>query len=176
MYALDGQWDDALERRLEAEVSAAWGDDSLLSPLRRASSGIYAIGPTASPAIVTCYYLKTFNEEEELSPSKRFSRDLNLVGHTANSIARRLLEPQVVMRLDAGWRMVLERQRFALSAPARNAPLIDSAVQSLAKVGMRGARALFEAAAPAVGIQLPANWETFLTLLEGRPEGHRDDI
>ena len=54
------------------------------------------------------------------------------------------------------------------SVPGLNAPLIDAALQALPKVGMRGARALFEAAAPAVGARLSPDWKAFLARLEGR--------
>ena len=167
-HALDGLWDDALERRLEEAVRAAWGDNALLQPLLAASTGHYAIGPDASPAVVICSCLKKLYEEEELSPIERFSRDLGLVYYAASSMARRLFEPRIVTRLETGWRMVLDRQRFALSAPGSNAPLIDTALQALPKVGMRGARALFEAAAPAVGARLSPDWEAILAQLEGR--------
>ena len=86
----------------------------------------------------------------------------------ANSIARSLLEPRIVTRLETGWRIVLERQRFALSAPGRNGPLIDTALLALPKFGIRKTRTLFEAAAAAVGIQLSPNWTDFLARLEGR--------
>ncbi|MEE8297630.1 MAG: hypothetical protein V3R26_07365, partial [Hyphomicrobium sp.] len=168
VHGLASQWDDALGRRLEAAVRDVWGDDLLIRPLLAASTGHYAIGSTASSAVVTCYYLKTFNEEKEMSPSERLIRDLNLVYHVANSIARYLLEPQIVMRLESGWRMVLDHQRFALSAPAINATSIETALLALPKVGIRGARALFEAASPAVGVSLSPEWEAFLALLEGR--------
>ena len=167
-HALDGLWDDALERRLEEAVRAAWGDNALLQPLLAASTGHYAIGPDASPAVVICSCLKKLNEEEELSPTERFSRDLGLVYYAASSMARRLFEPRIVTRLETGWRMVLDRQRFALSAPGSNAPLIDTALQALPKVGMRGARALFEAAAPVVGARLSPDREAILAQLEGR--------
>ncbi len=168
VHGLASQWDDALGRRLEAAVRDVWGDDLLIRPLLAASTGHYAIGSTASSAVVTCYYLKTFNEEKEMSPSERLIRDLNLVYHVANSIARYLLEPQIVMRLESGWRMVLDHQRFALSAPAINATSIETALLALPKVGIRGARALFEAASPAVGVSLSPEWEAFFALLEGR--------
>ena len=167
-HALDGLWDDALEGRLDGEVCAAWGDNALLRPLRAASSGRSAIGPDASPASVICSFLRTLNEEEELSPARRFIRDFRLVVHAANSMARRLLEPRIVSRLETGWRLVLERQRFALSAPRRNAPIIGTALEALPKVGLRGARALFEAAAPAAGVPLSPDWGAFLERLEGR--------
>ncbi len=169
VHGLASQWDDALGRRLEAAVRDVWGDNSLIRPLLAASTGRYAIGSTASTAVVTCYYLKTFNEEKETSPRERFNRDLNLVCHVANSIARSLLEPQIVIRLETGWRMVLDHQRFVLSAPARNTTPIETALLALPKIGIRGARALFEAAAPAVSDSLSPEWESFLSLLEGRP-------
>ena len=167
-HALAGLWDAALERRLKESVHIAWGNEALLEPLLAASSGNNAISPTASLTIVTCSFLKTLNNENELSPSSRFNRDLYLVNHVANSIGRHVLEPRIVTLLVTGWRVVLERQRFALSSPGLNAPLIDKALEALPKVGIRGARALFEAAAPAVGVLLPPDWTAFLALLEGR--------
>lgn len=169
VHGLAGQWDDALGRRLEAAVRDAWGDDSLIRPLLAASTGHYAIGHTTSVAIATCCYLKTFNEENEMSPSERFVRDRYLVHYVANSIARRLLEPEIVKRLKSGWTMVLKEQRFALSAPTRNAPPIKMALRALPKVGVRGARALFEATSPAVGASLSPEWEAFFAGLEGCP-------
>ena len=128
-HALDGLWDDALELRLREELRDAWGDEDLLRPLLRASTGHYAIGSSASSAVMTCSCLKTLDEENELSPATRFHRDLHLVVHVASSIGRRALESRIVTRLETGWQRVLEHQRFAISAPGRNAQLIDRALQ-----------------------------------------------
>ena len=115
----------------KGHVRAAWGDDGLLRPLRAASSGQYTVDADTSPAVLVCTCLKTLNEERKLRPDERFVRDLRIIHHTAISAARRILEPRVVSRLETGWRFVLERQRFALSAPGSNAPVIERALQDL---------------------------------------------
>ena len=169
--ALNGLWNDALESKLEAEVVTAWGDDALLQPLCKASSGSYALGPTAPLPVVICSQLKTLNDEESIGPSDRFLRDLRLVEYVANSLARHHLEPRIVALIESGWRLVIEHQRFSLSDPRSSAVLIDTALQVFRKTGIRAARSLFEAAAPAIGVQLSSKWDAFFTGLEGRKRG-----
>ena len=92
----------------------------------------------------------------------RFRRDMFVVGHLAQSLARRVLEPIVVPKIAAGWAAVLEDQSFALRAPAINCPDMEAAVTSIDTSGLKGAARLILAAAPAVGYELDAGWEELL--------------
>ena len=78
------------------------------------------------------------------------------------SLAQRVLEPLVVSTIVRGWTTVLESQRFALRAPAKNCPAIQKTIASMEKDGIRGAARLLLTAAPAVAFELGADWEELL--------------
>jgi hypothetical protein len=69
-------------------------------------------------------------------------------------------------RVQSGWQYVLDHQAFSLLGAARNVPMIKAALDDTTTVGLRGAARIVLAAAPAVGMELPQDWEQALSRLE----------
>ncbi len=148
--------------RLARTCREAFGRDTVADSLMKATSGIYAVGPSAPLSVTTAAAIALSDEAVANDPETRFRRDMHLVGHLAQSMARRVLEPIVAPKIAAGWVVVLKDQRYALRAPTINCPDIEAAVASIGTSGLKGAARLILAAAPAVGYQLDAGWEELL--------------
>lgn len=161
--ALSNQWSPDSAAALQRSVSHHWQDDTLLSPLLQAASGIH--DPDASMAAVIAFSLTTLRAEYELVPRDRVLRDLYWLYQAANGIGRRALEPAVVKALCAGWEHVLRDQGFLLKMPLRSAGEINRAMSGLRQGGMRMAPVLVEAAADASGFSISPQWKAFLEVL-----------
>jgi hypothetical protein len=101
------------------------------------------------------------------NPRVRFERDLLLVSHTAQSLARRVIEPVVVSIIAEGWSIVLSNEGFALRSPMQHAPAIEAALSDMKSLGLKAAARLLLAAAPTVKASLSESWEQLLRQISG---------
>jgi len=163
----NGELEAELIDRLTHTCRQAFGDEKVANHLLKAASGIYAVGPTAPFSVSTARAIALPDEAVANDPQTRFRRDMLLVIHISNSLARRVLEPIVVPQIAAGWTAVLKDQRYALRAPAQNCPDIEAAATSIATSGLEGAARLILAAAPAVGHKLSHGWVDSLSTIGG---------
>lgn len=147
---------------LAQACATAFGGHQVVETFFKAASGRYAVGPDAPLSFLTVAAIARLQENLAGNPRSRFQRDLILVVHVSQSLARRVLEPLVVSTIVRGWTSVLESERFALRAPVKNCPAIEESIASMEKDGIRGAARLILAAAPAVAFELGANWEELL--------------
>jgi hypothetical protein len=165
-HELTNAWRSDSEDIFRKAVETNFGDDSICEPLIAASRRNTCDANAPWP-ILTCSLFSLLRGDEDIMPTNRYMRDLYLAHHVANSLSRHVLEPLIVERLVAGWTRVLEEQRFALTTPRVFVPEIAAAIQSIREIGLRGAPALFLAAAPAVSVTLTQEWDAFLRKLRG---------
>jgi hypothetical protein len=161
---LTGSLNDEHMTSIAVAVESQWGNSSIVDPLIAASKG-EPIDEAADWPVNASAQIPLLVDERGLMPAARLVRDLYLVHQTANSMARRILEPLVLQRVSSGWTHVMEHQRFALRMPNRSISTIEESLRALMVGGIRRARKFFDAAAPAVGVTLPHNWRTFLDQL-----------
>jgi hypothetical protein len=157
-----GEWTpakvDAWRRAYERHLSGK----AFFEGFFKAAGGCYAIGQGAPFSFAVARTMAADSQIVADDPVSRFRRDLNVVGHVAQSLARRELEPLIVKDMRSGWSDVLSNQRFRLRLPVRNCPAMETAVADLDKDGLRAAARLLLAAAPAVDEALTPNWEQML--------------
>lgn len=162
---LQGNWTPDLLDKLRAAWVRAVGDETLMDAVLKAATGRYAVGGAAPFNVGVAFAAARGDEQIADDPALRFHRDMMLVGHISQSMARRALEPLVVPILQQGWTHVLASQRFRLRAPSQNCPAIEQAVAELPVDGLRAAARLIIAAAPSVGETVTGSWQTVLGVL-----------
>ncbi|MBI4190940.1 MAG: hypothetical protein HY525_10435 [Betaproteobacteria bacterium] len=160
-HRLSGTWSSDVIDRLRQPCAEAFGSPDMADGLLKAALGLYALS-AAAPFPYSVAAASGRMDEQLTDAVRRYDRDMILVGHIAQSLARRALESMLVPFLERGWRDVLERQRFRLRSPAKYCPAIEEAVAALPKDGLRAAARLIIAAAPAVGEVLSESWEVVL--------------
>jgi len=160
-HQLSGTWSSDVIARLRQPCAEAFGSSDLADDMLKAAAGLYALNATTPfPYSVAAVLRRT--DEQLTDPVLRYNRDMILVAHVAQSLARHALEILLVPFLERGWRDVLERQRFRLRNPEKYCPAIEEAVVALPKEGLRAAARLIIAAAPAVGEVLSDSWRAML--------------
>lgn len=155
-----GTWDAELISRVRAGCIAAWGDAASIADVIDAGTNCAA----SSTLSMTVALAASFAAMPDLkgNPRARYERDLLFVLHTAQSLARRLLEPVAVPVIAAGWSVVLENEGFALRSPMQHRPAIEAAISEMPRVGLKAAARLLLTAAPAVRAPLSQSWEQLL--------------
>jgi tetratricopeptide (TPR) repeat protein len=153
--------DEAFLDTLTRACESAWNRPQFVVPIFKAASGLYQVGADASLAVRLAEALSNKFDPTD-SPAVRFRRDLLLLGHSSQSFARRLLEPSVVAIIIAGWKLVLQSQRFALKAPNKHSTEIELGIADAEVTGLPGVVRLLTAAAPAVGLSIDS-WNAFLS-------------
>ena len=93
-HRFHGGWAADLASRIGVACATAWGDSAAISDILQAASG-GAAEHNPSAAIALAARLASASDLVG-NPRARFERDLILIFHTANSFARRVLEPLVV--------------------------------------------------------------------------------
>jgi hypothetical protein len=164
-HRFHGGWAADLASRIGVACATAWGDSAAISDILQAASGGTA-EHNPSTAIALAVRLASASDLVG-NPRVRFERDLILIFHTANSFARRVLEPLVVPHIVEGWTTVVNDEGFALRAPLQHTPAIRAAIAETETTGLRGAAKIILAAAPAVRVSLTEAWIKPLRLISG---------
>jgi hypothetical protein len=160
-----GTWDSDFVTRIEAGCAAAWDDVAPIADvIGAASSG--AVSGTPSTAVALAASLATMPDLRG-NPRARFERDLLLVAHTAQNLARRVIEPVVVPIIAEGWSTVLSNEGFAFRSPMQHRPAIEAALSDMKSLGLKAAARLLLAAAPTVKASLSETWEQLLRQISG---------
>ncbi|MGD9815186.1 MAG: hypothetical protein AB7Q23_08260 [Hyphomonadaceae bacterium] len=155
---LQGSWSPVYADTIRTACARVIGDEPVFDNVLKAGTGRYVIGGGSSFNAAVAWAASRTDEQLATKPALRFHRDMTLVGHIAQSMARRALEPLIIPVLQRGWMDVLANQRFRMTAPMRHCPAIEAAVAELPKDGLRAAARLILAAAPAVAETLSDNW------------------
>ena len=164
-HRFHGGWAADLPSRIGVACVTAWGNSAPISDILHAASG-GATEHNPSTAVALAARLASASDLVG-NPRARFERDLILIYHTANSFARRVLEPLVVPHIVEGWTTVVNEEGFALRAPLQHTPAIKAAIAETEAAGLRGAAKIILSAAPAVGVSLTEAWITPLRLISG---------
>jgi hypothetical protein len=88
-----------------------------------------------------------------------------IVAHLTFSLVRLELAPEVSLKIAAGWKFVIERQRFLLRNPRENIPVMEAAIAKIDKDGIAAAAELLLAASAAVNHQFSDSWLEMLKTL-----------
>jgi hypothetical protein len=164
-HRFHGGWAADLASRIGVACATAWGDSAPISDiLQAASGGMAEHNPSTAVALAA-----TLASASDLvgNPRARFERDLILIYHTANSLARRVLEPLVVPHIVEGWTTVVNDEGFALRAPLQHTAAIKAAIAETEATGLKGAAKIILAAAPAVSVSLTEAWIKPIRLISG---------
>lgn len=165
---LQGNWTPDLLDKIRAAWMRVLGDETQIEAILKAATGTYAVGGAVPFNVGVALAASRREEQIADDPALRFHRDMMLVGHISQSMARRALEPLFVPILQQGWTRVLASQRFRLRAPSQNSPAIEQAVAELPVDGLRAAARLIIAAAPSVGETVTGSWVTVLGVLASK--------
>jgi hypothetical protein len=165
---LQGQWAPDLLDKLRAAWVRVVGDEAIADAVLKAASGRYAVGAAAPFNVGVAFAVSRENDQIATEPALRFHRDMMLVVHVSQSMARRAIEPLLVPVLQQGWTDVLAGQRFRLRAPMQYCPAIEQTVAELPIDGLRAAARLIIAAAPSVGETVTGSWEAVLGVLASK--------
>jgi tetratricopeptide (TPR) repeat protein len=145
--------------RLQQLAVDLLGEKEKVETLFKAASGIYAVGDGSPFALQVAAVLPLAGERLMEDPKVRLRHDFLLTGHVLLSAARHLLAGALPLSMKLGWQYVIDKQVSSLLAPSRNVPLIKKAIEEVDTGSLRGAAQIVLAAASAVGIELPSNWE-----------------
>lgn len=146
---LDHSFLDGLRHGLEM----IFGDDPDLASIFKTLSGDLEVGP-ASPMPLLYAAAAAIPDGSVIGdPSLRFYRDAMVTICINSSLGRGALASAAATKIAAGWRFVLDHQRFMMSSPASHVPAIDLAIAKMKKPAPKlgDAANLLLAVAPAVG-------------------------
>jgi tetratricopeptide (TPR) repeat protein len=107
------------------------------------------------------------SEAIRADPSKRFYRDMMMIGRIATSFARNALAPAFAEQVASGWQSVIDHQRFLLRNPSANVPPIELVLRDMSAPTLTRAAALILAAAAAVCHSFGPGWQDMLGRIAG---------
>ena len=143
---------------LRVETRAVFGIHPQLELIFDAASQLFTIGPNASRAAMLASGIAIAPSAIEGEPSRRFHRDMMVIMHVINSLARAELEHGAARIITAGWTEVLEHQRFLLKNVGGATPGIEDAINSANPPTLASAAALLLAARYTVTHQFEEGW------------------
>jgi hypothetical protein len=143
---------------LRAETRAVFGTQPQLELIFDAASQLFVEGPDAARAVVLANGIATASSAVEGEPSRRYHRDVMLITHVINSLARAELELAVAKIITTGWTYVLEHQRFLLKNADRDASGIEDAINSAHAPNLASTASLLLAARYTITHRFEEGW------------------